>query len=61
MEVWIGDKEEREEWLGEGVVMVIKVVKGFKEKVINVVICLDFRKIRIEWSFLNFVIKGLLW
>jgi hypothetical protein len=48
MEVWTGDKEEREERLGEGVAMATKVVKGFKEKVINVAIRPDLRKIRTE-------------
>lgn len=67
MEVCTGNKEEREEgpeWfeeqLGEGVAMATKVVKGFKEKVINTAMCLDLRKIRSKHSPLNSAIKGLL-
>lgn len=40
--------------------MATKVVKGFKEKVINTDICLDLRKIRSKQSPLNSAIKGLL-
>lgn len=41
--------------------MATKVVKGFKEKVINTAICLDLRKVRSKQSPLNSAIKGLLW